>query len=51
MQQNTIDYEVFCRLCDVITDVCVHDIDEKPNFCPMCGSEAVSICSLSDEED
>ncbi len=41
MIEDTIEYQVTCDICTVVTEVCVWETDEKPTFCPMCGSEAV----------
>ena len=34
-----ITYNVQCNLCDTKTDVTVHEVDEKPIFCMMCGEQ------------
>lgn len=33
-------YELECVVCDSICKVICSYEDEKPEFCPMCGSEA-----------
>ena len=43
MIQDDILYEVVCGVCDVETQVLVYEIDEKPVFCPMCGSDAIDL--------
>jgi hypothetical protein len=41
--KQILEYEVCCEMCDVMTDVMVYEIDEKPIFCPMCGAETESV--------
>jgi len=36
---DPLNYEVICEVCDITTLVEVLEVDEKPIFCPMCGSE------------
>lgn len=33
------EYQIDCSICEVDSTVIVEDIDEKPIFCPMCGSD------------
>lgn len=33
------EYNFVCEMCDTEITVTVVDVDEKPNFCPMCGNE------------
>jgi rubrerythrin len=32
-------FSLTCPLCGTKTTVTVHDVDETPGFCPMCGME------------
>lgn len=32
-------YQLECPVCDSILDLVVSEVDERPCFCPMCGTE------------
>jgi len=36
-------YEVKCVLCSTEFTILIEDEDEKPVYCPMCGSEAIDV--------
>lgn len=36
---NEYTYAAECSMCDVAYSVYVYEVDEKPLFCPMCGTE------------
>ena len=31
-------YELECDVCESIVEVLVHDSEEEPHYCPMCGT-------------
>lgn len=36
---DQLEYQTECELCESTTLITVLDVDEKPNFCPMCGED------------
>ena len=36
-------YEAKCVLCSTEFTIIIEDEDEKPVYCPMCGSEAIDV--------
>jgi len=38
-REEDVIYHLDCIVCDMEFTIIVHEIDEKPNFCPMCGEE------------
>jgi rRNA maturation endonuclease Nob1 len=43
MADEEFQYQLECDVCGVDTFVVVSEVDEKPLFCTMCGSEAANI--------
>ena len=39
-RSNSTDtvYTAECEVCDNTVEVYVKDVDDEPNYCPMCGS-------------
>lgn len=31
-------YEIECVVCESVVEVIVHDSEEEPEYCPMCGT-------------
>ena len=48
MRGDNFTYEIECDICEVVTEVTVYEIDEKPVFCAMCGEQVEP--ELIDEE-
>ena len=40
LKMDEFQFELVCPLCDSRQQIAVIDIDEKPNYCAMCGTEA-----------
>ena len=36
-------YEVKCILCNTDVTIILEDEDEKPEYCPMCGNQAIDV--------
>ena len=39
MFEDDNEYQIKCGICDSETDITVHDNEERPCFCPMCGEQ------------
>lgn len=35
---DEIEYDFDCDYCEAEITVIIHNIDEKPSYCPMCGT-------------
>lgn len=31
-------YDIFCDVCEVSSEVIVDELEQQPEFCPMCGT-------------
>lgn len=37
--EEEYQYEIECPMCESMLDLQVYQIDERPCYCPMCGTE------------
>jgi len=42
-------YHLECVSCETVIDLVVHDLDELPCYCPMCGEDVNEEWLLKDE--
>ena len=45
-----MNYLLECPICDITTEVTVRYEEDKPQHCPMCGSDADPIVEDEDED-
>lgn len=41
-------YSITCDICETSMTLKVMDVDELPNFCPMCGDEVDAVQYIDD---